>query len=213
MPGISPTVPPLFVPKNKDSIRPLTMKDALTRREQVFVAEYSACLNIRRAAIDAGYCEKNAANAGWRLMQKPRVQAAIEKAVNDRVVLARVSMAPERTRTTNQQLTKDRVLQEICRIAFADPRDVITWTDGELKVNNSATLTADQASTIAEITGQGPDMKVKFRKKETALNQLARHFGLLTEKPSVPYDVSVLTDEEFETFYNLALKIGHPPEL
>jgi phage terminase small subunit len=52
-----------------------------------FVAEYVKDGNATRAAIAAGYTEKNAKNTGYGLLQKPAVQAAVDEA-RDKLALA-----------------------------------------------------------------------------------------------------------------------------
>lgn len=50
----------------------------LTARQERFVAEFLICLNATKAAIKAGYAEKNADVQGPRLLGNVRVAAAVE---------------------------------------------------------------------------------------------------------------------------------------
>lgn len=52
----------------------------LTKRERLFIAEMQIDHNASKAALRAGYAEKNAGREGWRLMQKPEIRAAVEAA-------------------------------------------------------------------------------------------------------------------------------------
>lgn len=83
---------------------------SLTGREQAFVQHYRADpkRNATRAAIAAGYSEKTAEAAASRLLRNVKVRERIREL--DGPVLAK------------HNLTAERVLQEIARLCFVDPR-------------------------------------------------------------------------------------------
>jgi hypothetical protein len=76
-----------------------------------FVNEYLVDLNATQAAIRAGYSAKSAGAHGFKLLQKAEIQAAID--------MRRREVA----QTTN--VTPERVIAELGRIAFADPRELV----------------------------------------------------------------------------------------
>ena len=53
------------------------VKDGLTAKQELFVAEYLVDLNATQAAIRAGYSEKTANEQSARLLAKVSVQAAV----------------------------------------------------------------------------------------------------------------------------------------
>lgn len=53
-------------------------KPKLTRKQQVFIAEYCRCFNASEAARRAGYSEKTAYSIGSRLLKDVEVSAAIQ---------------------------------------------------------------------------------------------------------------------------------------
>jgi hypothetical protein len=55
----------------QNSTRPLTLK------QQRFLAGYQAHGNATRAAHEAGFSQRHAGTAGWRLLQHPLVRAAL----------------------------------------------------------------------------------------------------------------------------------------
>lgn len=107
---------------------------ALTPKQSQFVAEYIVDLNGAAAARRAGYSEHTAREIAAQLMAKPEVLAAIEQAKRERI---------ERT-----EITADRVLQELARLAFSDPRKFYR-PDGSMKAPHE--LDDDTAATLASI--------------------------------------------------------------
>ncbi|NVO06563.1 MAG: terminase small subunit [Rhodoferax sp.] len=75
----------------------------LSPKELLFVAEWLVDKNAKQAAIRAGYMPRNAGKTGFELLQRPRVQAAVRKALKD-----------QQTRTL---ITADQVLKDIHRIS------------------------------------------------------------------------------------------------
>ena len=82
-------------------------------RREAFAAEYLKDLNATRAAIRAGYSAKTASSIGARLLADAGVARAVE-----------AGMAARARRT---EIDADRVVLELARIAFADPRDLMEW--------------------------------------------------------------------------------------
>jgi phage terminase small subunit len=76
----------------------------LTPRELQFIAEWLVDKNAKQAAIRAGYSARSAGKTGFDLLQRPRVQAAVRKALKE-----------QQTRTL---ITADQVLKDIHRISM-----------------------------------------------------------------------------------------------
>ena len=91
----------------------------LTDKQKRFVAEYLVDLNATQAAIRAGYSKKTADRIGPELLGKTCVSEAIQVAMRDR---------EKRT-----EITQDRVLNELGKVAFAKAAD---YTDATLKYSN-----------------------------------------------------------------------------
>ena len=68
------------------SIKDLT---GLNPQEAAFVVEYSKDFNARRAAVVAGY----SADSGYQVRDKPHVQAALIKIINERLELSHIDAA------------------------------------------------------------------------------------------------------------------------
>jgi phage terminase small subunit len=155
---------------------------SLTDKQQRFVAEYLIDLNATQAATRAGYSRKTANEQGARLLAKVSVRYAIEEAMK------------AREKRTN--ITQDRVLQELSRIAFFDIRKLYR-EDGSMKAPHE--LDDDAAAVLAgidvieqqtvDVDGEGnvtrsPTLtkKAKVFDKGGALTLAMRHLGMLTDK-------------------------------
>lgn len=147
----------------------------MTDKQQRFIAEYLKDLNATQAAIRAGY------NAKWAEKNAVRLTG------NDGI--AKAIAAKTAKQIEKIELTADRVIEEIARLAFIDARGF--WDDdGNLKPIKD--LTPEQGSALAGFeaviknakAGDGQtDMvhKIKFWDKTRALELLARKFALLKE--------------------------------
>ena len=91
----------------------------LTEKQKRFVYEYLIDLNATQAAIRAGYSPKTAYSMGQRLLKKVEIQAAIQEAMSER---------QKRT-----EITQDKVLEEIGKVAFHDAAD---HSESDLKYSN-----------------------------------------------------------------------------
>jgi phage terminase small subunit len=147
----------------------------ITPIEEKFALAYVECGVAADAYMQTAERKCTRTNATVRaceLMKRPAVKARIE----------------EIRRTREQQLhdkfliTKERILQELARIGFADIRKAVKW-NGE--VIPSEALDDDTAACIAEITQTQHGMKVKLHDKMRALDAMCKHLGMFTEKVEV----------------------------
>lgn len=179
----------------------------LTKKQAIFVEEYLVDLNATQAAIRAGYSEKTADRTGPELLGKTCVGEAVALRMKDR--------------EARTQITQDKVLREIARIALADPRKVMSWGPAGVVLVASEDLSEDDAAIVAEVsesfTENGRTLRVKMGDKLRALDMLGRHLGLFKEKielsgtvktQPVPVDLSQLSDHELESIAAIALKLA-----
>lgn len=171
----------------------------LTPKQQRFVDEYLIDLNATQAAIRAGYSKKTASIIGFELLRIPKVAAAIE--------------AGMKKREKRTEITQDRVLKELSRIAFFDLRKLYN-ADGSLKKPNE--LDDDAAAVLAgidvvemqggaEVDEEGNvkhvpmyTKKAKTFDKNAALTLAMRHLGMLNDKLKVTLGVEELDDDQLE---------------
>ncbi len=141
----------------------------MTPRQRRFVEEYLVDLNATRAAKRAGYTVRSAKDHGYRLLKNPAVAAAVAKAQGRRAARTRVSA--------------DRVVTELAKVAFGDPRRLLSWGPDGVVLRDSSELTEAEAALVSEVSetrtaAGGGTRKVKLHCKLTALNALGKHLGL-----------------------------------
>lgn len=144
----------------------------LTSKQQRFVDEYLIDLNATQAAIRAGYSPRRANCMGFENMRKPAIAAAIQ-----------AGMAKRLART---EVTQDAIIKELAKVAFYDPRSVMSWGPRGMVLKPSDQLTDDQAACVSEVSettsATGGSLKLKTNDKLKALELLGRHLGMFTDK-------------------------------
>ena len=155
-------------------------RDELTAKQQRFVAEYLVDLNATQAAVRAGYSQRTAAEMGYENLRKPQIADAIQQAME--------------ARAEKLEITADRVLQELARMAFANMADYINVLDDGSAVVDLSELTPAQSAAIQEITsdvyveGRGDDaervkkIKFKLHSRCRPLELLGKHLGMFDDR-------------------------------
>jgi len=154
----------------------------LTPKQTRFVAEYLIDLNATKAAIRAGFPKKAASSVGYEYLRKPQIAAAIAAGKAKQLVRA--------------ELTADRVLEEMRRLAFMDIRNLF---DAKGNLRPIHLLDEQDAAAIAGMeviiknaeAGDGVTdrvHKVKLTDKTRALEMLGKHFKLLSDTVNVTVD-------------------------
>lgn len=153
------------------------MPKRLTPRQERFVQEYLVDRIARRAAIRAGYSPASAQGIASDLLHRPKfvhVQVALREAL--------------REDAARHEELRERTLQELSRIAFADIADVLADDGSVLAI---ADIPEDARAAIAELReteflGQdgtpAKTRKVRFWSKCEALTQLAKVTGLAVDR-------------------------------
>lgn len=157
----------------------------MTARQEAFVQEYLIDLNATQAAIRAGYSPKGAEVLASNLLRNAKVADAIKEAQVKRA---------ERT-----EITADRVLREYARIAFYNPGRILRVDENGLPQIDMSNANEEDWRVVAEVANEttqvmlGEDQgirkvtkaKVKHHCKLQALNALAKHLGMMTDKIDV----------------------------
>lgn len=136
-------------------------RDGLTHREQLFVWHYlSNGGNGLRAAQAAGYART--AHRAVELLRRSRVAVVIER---------------ERARMLQKlDITAERVLLELGRVAFFNPRSLFRAGNSMIPISE---LDRDTAAGIASVTHtRTGGMRIKFHQKVQALQLLGSYLGL-----------------------------------
>ncbi|WP_130861446.1 terminase small subunit [Bacilliculturomica massiliensis] len=157
-----------------------------TGKKQKFAEEYLIDLNATQAAIRAGYSPKTAHSQGQRLLKDVDVANYIKQ---------RQKQLQKKT-----EITQERVLAEYAKLAFFDPRNLFE-TDGspksitELDDETAAALAGLDVQEVFEGVGSnrvfaGYIKKYKLADKRGALDSLARHLGMFTDKVEIKGEVN-----------------------
>lgn len=84
------------------------------------------------------------------------------------------------------EITAEKVLRELAKIAFANAGDYFAWGPGGVVIKDSEELTPDQRSVISEVSETrsetGGSIRVKLSDKQGALEKIGRHLGMFKEK-------------------------------
>lgn len=168
----------------------------MTDKQKIFCDEYLKDFNATRAyKVAYPSCKKDEAakSAGSRLLTNVNVISYIQE-------------GKEKLKN-KMEITQERVIQEMARIAFGDIRKLYNESGG---LKNIQDLDDDTAAIITsiesteEFDGYGQDReqigytkKVKMADKTKALDMLGKYFGMFKEK------VEVNQDKPFEVNINI----------
>jgi len=173
---------------------------SLTARERAFVLAYLAGNTQGRAlpsAHAAGYAQSDT-GVGSVLLGRPHVKAEIAR------------------RLARQDITADKVLAELSRVAYSDMRNYATWGPDGVSLKPSDGLSDLEAVAVAEVsettTKDGGSLRFKLHDKLGALNTLAKYLRLLTEDDAGGKFVHfhLHTNVDFEKLRGAAATAGLP---
>lgn len=139
-------------------------KKNLTPKQARFVEEYLVDLNASAAARRAGYSESTANRIGPENLSKPVIKSRIDAALDQR--------------SSRTEVTADKVVRELARIAFADVREVAEVRDGSVRVKDTDEWSDDAALAVSEVKETKRGRSVKMHSKLDALKKLGEHLGL-----------------------------------
>ena len=142
----------------------------LTDRQERFCLEYVVDLNATKAAIRAGYAEKNAYATGAENLRKPEIKKKIAQLQSE---------IAKRT-----EITADMVVRELAAIGFADVRECF---DASGNLINPSKLPDSIAKVVAgidviEVKKDVRVKKIKLWNKVQALESLAKHLGMYQQE-------------------------------
>jgi phage terminase small subunit len=160
---------------------------AMPAKQWRFCHEYVVDCNANAAARRAGYSEGTCANAAQHLLGQPRIKAYIDNLIGRTIKEA--------------DLNAQRVLKELMRMAYANMRNYTKPDEasGYVRIDLND-ISEDQWAAIQEFTvdetggsGDGERMAVqrvrfKLADKTKALELLARHLRLLTDRTEIVAD-------------------------
>ena len=158
------------------------IKDSLSPKQKRFVDEYLVDLNATQAAIRAGYKATTAYSMGQRLLKDVEIQAAIQKAMDNR--------------SKRTEITQDMVVKELALIGFANMADFVKVDDSgmiqaypldALEEGKSRIIRKVREKRVIKSTAEGDqilDATYEFElcDKVRSLELLGKHLGLFVER-------------------------------
>lgn len=161
---------------------------ALTKKQKAFVQEYLIDLNATQAAIRAGYSTASARQIADENMSKPDIKNAIEKAL------------AERSKRTG--VNADRIVQELAKLAFINPTDVMNMDEatvrGDANRDDTAAISSVKVKTIPTEDGNITEREVKTYDKIKALELLGKHIGMFTDKFRIEGAIPVVIQDDMD---------------
>lgn len=168
----------------------------MTDKQKIFCDEYLKDFNATRAYKEAyPGCKKDltARVNGCKLLTKTNIATYIEQ--------------QKELLKNKMEITQERVLQEMARIAFGDIRKLYNESGGlkniqDIDDDTAAIITSIESTEEFDGFGQdreqiGYTKKVKTADKTKALDMLGKYFGIFKEK------VEVSQDKPFEVNINI----------
>jgi phage terminase small subunit len=153
----------------------------------MFVREYLVDLNATQAAIRAGYSAKTAEQQGPRLLGNVGIAEAIQAGMDKRA--------------SKTGITAERVLAEIAKLAFFDPRKLFDDAGRPIHISQLDDDTAAAVSGLDVVTqgnsevGIAEILKVKLADKGQNLERLGRHLKLFTDKVEMSGAMTVVVKD------------------
>ena len=142
-------------------------------------------------AVASGATQLNAYRLAYPRAQRWKDNAATAAASNlagAANVAARIAELQRKAADANE-VTVERIVAELAKIAFGDLREVMTWGSGGVVLKESQTLNDAAAGALAEVsetqTKLGPTLKVKRHDKVAALKLLAEIRGAVVKRAEV----------------------------
>lgn len=156
----------------------------MTAKQQRFIQEYLVDFNATQAAIRAGYSKKTADSIGLQLLRKTKVADEISRA---------------QAKTANKlEVTKERWLNELARIFFADMSDYVSIDPDtgcvtakgydEMPEGGGKVISSIKEKRSIKEDASGKDSLIysqyefKLHDKLKAGEMLGKHLGFLKEK-------------------------------
>jgi phage terminase small subunit len=147
----------------------------LTKKQELFANEYIVDFNATKAALRAGYSKKTAYSIGHENLNKPDIQGAIRETIEKKLASVDIS--------------QERVLLEVARIAFNDPRKAFDENGNLLPIQEWPDEVAAAVSSIevVEVGQAGSEIqsfvkKVRFWDKGKQVELAMKYLKMLTDK-------------------------------
>lgn len=153
----------------------------LTDKQQAFINEYLQCWNATEAALKAGYSERSAQQIGSENLSKPVIVEQI------------------RFRLNEMTMSADEALVSLSDIARGDISDFFDVAGKLPIINFDKAKEAGKLGLIKKVTFKNGQISFELYDKQRALETVAKHHGLLTERIQIDINLVVGVVEALES--------------
>lgn len=149
-----------------------------------YILDFKAIAAYRRCNFKVGEDKPGDSAAASKLLANPAVQNYISELVE--------------ARRERFEVRSDSVVRELARIAFSDITSYFTWENGRVRLKDSAMLDENASRAVERldvVEYESPSgrtltrTKLKLYSKTQALDLLAKHLGMYTEKHEITHTI------------------------
>ena len=154
--------------------------EGLTRKQRHFVNEYVIDRKAVEACIRAGYSEKSAHSAAYRLLGHERVKAALEERLDQQQVAS--------------DTTVDKIVREYARVAFSSIDGYFMDVEGVKLLKPMSEWPPAAAAAVQSFTvdNDGRMTGLKLWPKTEALRSLATFRAMFVDRVAVTVQVEAI---------------------
>lgn len=160
----------------------------LTAKQKKFIDEYMIDLNATQAAIRAGYSPASAGSIGSENLKKPEIASRVR--------------AREAERSKRVGINADRVLDELGKLAFVNPTDLIDPETGDIRSDispeDAAAIASVKTRKIATEEGTGTEKEIRLTDKLRALELCGKHLGMFKDNADVNVPINIVVRGNYE---------------
>lgn len=182
----------------------------LSGRREAFARRYIMHFVASRAAEEAGFAKKSAPHYAHRLKNDIRVKRRIAYLIDQQA--------------KNDYARRDRVIRELCIMAFSNPKDFLELETRRYKYKNGklvpiapekegGSVLIDSATlkdvprplwaAVKRVKNTRYGIELTFHNKIQSLELLGKHLGMFMDPADRPLEDNIpQTDEEWEEFYD-----------
>lgn len=161
----------------------------LTTKQKRFIDEYMIDLNATQAAIRAGYSAASAGSIGSENLKKPEIASRVR--------------AREAERSKRTGINADRVLDELGKLAFVNPTDLIDPETGDIRSDispeDAAAIASVKTRKIATEEGTGVEKEVRLTDKLRALELCGKHLGMFKDSADISAAVNIAVGRSYDS--------------
>lgn len=161
--------------KTKEFIQSSAEKYGLSEQEELFCYHYFKCKNATQAAMRAGYSSAWSYNAGYKLLNKPRIRKFLNGIQSQAC----------------EELFVDTldIIRMWAKIAFADMNDYVAVSGAGVLLRNSSQT---DGQIVTEVKEGKDGVTIKLADKMKALDRLSSYFQILPEDKAKDFKRQIL---------------------